>query len=316
MSAKNYQQFRETYLLGLARIRAANADIHPRRRNEGDVVHVAVNAALNALRSSPFGEALISDEGFLKVHHTLERSLEGWFAIAYEAELDETEEHGKLDEWVCSTYMRTEREFQYWGRLGGILHHYRDMGQGLGTTDERSSRVRIQSLASDLGRELTDLTDAPVPQALYRADVLQRVNRLRTLLQRVHRDFARTPIRGGEGPSALHQDEKLLRRQFSHVCCLLALELFGHISSETLGQLLELKSSTADELGLEAWPGAISSESASRERRRSIDKALKTAVPMSKRYGWVTRPIVQLFSAHTHNETSDGAAELRPRRQV
>lgn len=311
MPTGTYPQFRESYRQGLTRIRVDLEASHPTAPGAGDRDPVIVASALSALRSTGFGAVLLGERALRNVLETLEASLEGWFGIACSADLTGTEDGGDLDVWVNSPYMRAYREYLYWGRLGAILHYYRDEGRGLGTDDERDARQAVKDHARDLDERLSDLVDAPIPQALYRTDVLQRVDRLRTLLQRVQRDLSRSPIRAGEGPSPLHRDENLLRRQFCHVCSLLALELFGQIKPHTLNDFLKLKETTARSLGLTRWSGALSEESASRELRRSIEKAAKTALTTSKSRKWMTRPLVQHFSTHTF----DAAGELIPRQR-
>ncbi len=308
-----YPEFRNSYRQGLAKIHAEVAACEPARRRAGDRGHVAVESALAALRSSKFGARLAADHAIRNVHTTLERSLATWFTAACQGGVDGAEEGGHLDEWVNEPYMRDYREYLYWGRLGGILHYYRDEGRGLGTNDERDMRTAIQDRADGLERVLSDLADAPIPQALYRSDVLQRVDRLRAMLQRVRRDFSRSPIRAIDGPSPLHRDENMLRRQFCHVCSLLCLELFGQIRPQNLRDLLVLKATTAQALGLNTFEEAVTNrKSASRELRRSIEKATQAALATAKSRKWVTRPAVVHFSTHT----IDDEGELIPRHRA
>lgn len=289
----HYNTFAQAFQTGLEKIDAA------READSADLKRVA-DKCLAALSITAYGRALIADSDLRRSLQLLESDLINWIGII-------TDIDGSLADdldWVDDEEEEAVRRFLYWGRLGQVIHHFRDGALAINTPWERVVRTSIRGKADKLAQEIETLITDPVVQAVYRQDTLKQAARTISSLRQLHAGFEQTPFDIPEDTANPFQDgNTIIRRQFLLACNLLAFELFGCVRPEVLEHLLEVKSSTAEDLGLRPWPltaagTTLSTDSRARTLRDYIHADIPLAKHKAKQLEWRTRPIIEFFSSH------------------
>ena len=288
-----YNTFAQAFQSGLERINTA------RESECADLKRVA-DTCLAALSITGYGRALIADSDLRRSFQLLESDLINWIGIITDIDGSLADE---LD-WLDDEAEEAVRRFLYWGRLGQVIHHFRDGALAINTPSERAVRTSIRGKADKLAQEIEILIADPVVQAVYRQDTLKQAARTISSLRQLHAGFERTPFDIPEDTANPLQDgNTIIRRQFLLACNLLAFELFGCVRPEVLEHLLEVKSSTAEDLGLRPWPltaadTPLSTDSRARTLRDYIHADIPLAKHKAKQLEWQTRPIIEYFASH------------------
>lgn len=251
-----------------------------------------------------YGRALTADSDLRRSLKILETDLFGWIRIIRDSDFANDESLAGGFDALDDEAEEAVRRFLYWGRLGQVIHHFRDGGLAIDTSWERAVRGSIRDKADKLAQEIATLITDPTVKSVYRQGTLILATRTIDNLRKLHTDFERTPFDIPEGtPLPFHDGDTIIRRQFLLACNLLAFELFGCVRPEVLEHLLEVKSSTAESLGLRPWPIAATSETMKRgSRPRILRDYIKADIPLArhkaKQCQWPTRPIIECFAAN------------------
>lgn len=284
-----YDKFIQAFQAGQNKIEVS------RKAGATDLKRVA-DTSLAALSMTAYGQALTSDSDLRRSLKILETDLFGWLRIIQDSDF-------AYDESLDDENEEAVRRFLYWGRLGQVIHHFRDGGLAINTSWERAVRSSIRGKVEKLTQEIQTLIADPTIQSVYNSGTLKLATRTIDNLRKLHADFEQTPFDIPEGTPPPFQDgDTIIRRQFLLACNLLAFELFGCVRPEVLERLLEVKSSTAESLGLRPWPIAatgkmIASDSRSRMLRDYIKADIPLARHKAKQHQWSTRPIIECFAA-------------------
>ncbi len=304
----SYRQFLNAYQAGVAEIDPLMADLQrlPAADQEDAVgkLQDAAKTAFERLAATPYGHKLTSDSDLNGVLDKLEAGLGDWIdtmqndsAAAYGSD------HPAIV-WATEDCYEFLRAFHFWGRLGGILYHFRDRNRALSTTWERNARTVFRQRADTVIELLDELAADVVIQAVYKDGVLNRMRQALGQLQRLKADLAKSPLDIDDAATNPLQDgETIIRRQFVFTASLLAFELYGHITPLLLDRLLELKSSTVEDLSLIPWPISMDGRQLTPDSRKSmmrdhIRDALKTARRKARKHQWITRDVIEYFAAN------------------
>lgn len=301
-----FNAFSLAYQQGNNRLLAINPE-------SDDLGHVADTAFL-ALQDTAFGQQLMASDELRTGLAMLELDLGNWLErVLPKLKSPASEKLGLMDE----DGQEPVRRFHYWGRLGQILYHFREHGRSLNTSWERLQREALQKKIARLIKDVETLATDPVVQAVYQSHAMNHAKQAVRSLHAFSKDLVQTPLDIPPGMANPFQDgNSLIRRQFILLINLMAFELFGCISPAILERMLEIKSSTAEAMGLRAWPLAeqgepLSGESRSRMLRAAISDDLELARYRAKQLCWQTRPIIDYF--YKHPEARREIADLRER---
>lgn len=294
---KPYDKFLQAFQAGREKVEAS------RQAGSADLEDVA-KASLTALSSTEYGRALTADSDLRRSLEILETDLFAWIRIIRDSDFAHDESLADGFDALDDEAEEAVRRFLYWGRLGQVIHRFRDGGLATDTSWERAVRSSIRDKADKLAQEIESLITDPTVQSVYVQGSLKLATRTIDNLRKLHTDFERTPYDIPEGtPPPFQNGDTIIRRQFLLACNLLAFELFGCVRPEVLERLLEVKSSTAENLGLRPWPIAATGETIKRgSRPRILRDYIKADIPLAKHKAkqcqWPTRPIIEYFAAN------------------
>lgn len=340
-SQEDFRAFRETFLAGRAEIQRAAAAVPFQDRREGDAVHGVAAEQLEKLRATEYGGAMLRDETLVSVQETLEGGMSAWVrawaeSVAADGAANDgsaTEDMERLRRWSEEACFEEQRSHEFWGRFGCILHHYRDRGRSLSTHWERHQREYASMRADALRSAVQALVADPLVTSLYRESTLASLDRLARACEKLREDLATSPLEIDAGPDPFHDSDGLVRAQFCTAFGLLALELYGHLTTSTLEAALDIKSGTVEQLGLVPWGYRIApqqteahrdnaepavgpavrepltEESRSAILRKAVGKVLTRGLALGERRGWITLPLVRFYAASPPKRRDMGADE-------
>lgn len=297
MSAANndFQQFRDVYESGLQTIAETKAAPPPKAHEHSQVVQEAVATSLHNLKQTQLGQELYRETELgnqLRQFEDRLLVLAGELPAKVEASMPPVV-------WASDAICRLEREYEYYGEMGRILHYFRNRSEYLTHSRLEHHRASIIEGSRDVGAAINDLLSHVVSEVLFSKDDLRRLRRLAdeasnigTLTLRPGRDL----------DSLLPEDDTFVRRQFIALTCQLALRLFGHITRRPLDAFLSLKSANEVREGYARWrEGAdddqdveVTSESSiTRLLNRSIESAYRRAEKRAAKENWPTLEIIR-----------------------
>jgi hypothetical protein len=294
-------------------------------------VHRVAAEQLEKLRATEYGGAMLRDHTLVSVQETLEGGMSAWIrawadCVAESRTTDAAdgsaaEDIERLRRWSEEACFEEQRGHEFWGRFGCILHHYRDQGRSLPTHWERHQREHASARADALRSAVQALAADPLVASLYRETTLKSLDRLARDCQKLRDDLATSPLEIDAGPDPFHDSDGLVRAQFCTAFGLLALELYGHLTTSTLEAALDIKSGTAEQLGLVPWGYRIAPQQAEADReeaepasgsaareplteesrsailRKSVGKVLTRGLALGERRGWLTLPLARFYAA-------------------
>ncbi len=297
-SVETFTVFQAAYLKGAELLEKE------RQKESPDLASVA-NTAFTALAAMPYGRALTDDRDLCDCLDLLEAGLYDWVMLMIgDASTGYNDAHPDIA-WALDDDEESVRRFLYWGRLGEIFHHFRDQGRMMNTFWEKNTRTVVQQRADLTLEALATLSSDLIVQAVYDDTVLKRMTKVSELLQQLKIDLLHSPLEFDEELANPFQDSiAIIRRQFLTVVSLMTFELFGNVSPAILERLLEIKSSTADSLGLLAWPltqgdVALSRDSRKRMMRENLRGNLKLICSKARKHRWQSRSVIEYFAAHS-----------------
>lgn len=294
-----YKPFQEAYIRGCAAIERCHftpGSITDREQLDelGDRLEEVALGAIRSLQETEFGRVLHDDSTPSDLLNKLDTGLRRLRNLALSSGVIAPD--APVIQWVDETGFSTEREFHFRGRLGWVLHYFRDLGASLDTGEEAALRKRCQAQSTALLRQLQEMTDHVAIQIAYKPNVVRRIEALQASLETLQTDLvAPMDVSMSDGPNPFHGGTEKLPRQFARAVGHMAFELFGHLTPHDLGLLLHLKSSTAEDLGFSAW-GLKGADSRKRDQRNYIQTALDSAIRKGTTAGWVTLPLLKFFS--------------------
>lgn len=323
----DYDKFRKAFAEGQVAIRQAAEGVLPEQRHDDDAVHKLVNQEWDRLSATEFAVAMLRDSDLENLRRALEHGMSTWIG-AWTAETDHApspEEAERLQRWAGAECFVDERRLAFWGRLGGILYHYRDRGRSLPNHFERSQRGAICAHAAKLRDAMEVLVADPLVSTMYKTATLATLDRMSKACAVLDTELATSTLEVEVGPNPFHDSDGLIRSQFSTAFGLMAVELYGHVTPAAMGAALEIKSSTAELLGLVPWGFKVtpkapadgprepmpqeSQDAILRDLARTI---LRRAIPLGERRGWVTLPLVRYYAAQsTRRRELDGDERRR-----
>lgn len=294
-----YAPFKEAYARGCKAIQerhfAPGSVMDPNELDKLDErLEKEALQAIQSLRETAFGCALIEDYDISNLFDNLECGLRRLKDAALSS--DAIADNAPVIQWAEELGFSHEREFHFFGRLGLLFHYFRDLGSSLDTGQESALRERSQAQTTALLRQLQEMTDHVGIHLAYKPNVVRRIEALQASLEALQADLT-APIdrESNDGPSLFHGGRELLPRQFARAVSFMAFELFGHLTPPNLGIFLNLKSSTAEDLGFSAW-SLKELDSRRKDQRNYIRAALNAGIRKARTHSWVTLPLLEFFS--------------------
>lgn len=292
-----YTEFKRLYLEGLHKLEEVR--LSPAAWETGhaaDHAREVADEAMGRLSATSFGKTLLETRVLTNAFDTLNDGL--WLCV------DEAVRAGAFPEtdpayiWSMEEGYVVERRLRFFGEVGALYHYFRDLGCSLDTDAERSIREGYRKNSMALVEQLDDMLGHVGIHLTYEPRVVKQMQSLLQAIKKLNGDLAAPRDTALTGPNPLQDGSTIIRRQFVRSVCLLSFELFGCISPEVMNDFLELKSSTAEALGLVAWSDAVAPQSQDWKARSYINQALKTGLSMAKSRDWVTQPVLAYFAEH------------------
>lgn len=265
---EEFESFQTVYRCGLKDIAVARA---PQESDaalvEGQAVTVldkriesTAKLALKRLRATPYGKLLRADDDLCSLYDNLERGLQRETA-ALEGTLPERSSPSarvsieRARSWCRAPHHKAERAFLFWGRIGAVLHAYRDLGLSLNTEEEAEACELIRERVAAAIESVESLVLNAIVQVAYAPAVLDRIQRQLESLGAFSDVMASPPRLPADelGPNPFHKSYGIIRNQFIRSVSRLCFELFGHLDHHALARLLDIKCTTASALGLLPW---------------------------------------------------------------
>lgn len=333
--ADDFNKFQSTFIEGRLAVQRASEGLTPERRQDDDAVHEVVKGQWSQLRGTNFFATMWRDIDLQDLERGLASGMSTWIAAWARPKKGDVrpprEEVNHLLRWADLECFRDERRLAFWGRLGSMLHHYRDTGHSLSTQFERAQRTTISEYAEQLQVALAALAADPLVSTMYRTGTLADMERTTRLCAKLRTDLASSPLEVDVGANPFHKSSGLIRSQALLAFGLMAVELYGHVTPTALDKLLNIKSGTAEQLGLIPWGRKTDSDvhgkareqtstrpsakaaaavkartpegertevSKDAELRATADAILKRALALGERRQWITLPLAQFYAAN------------------
>ncbi|KAB2962946.1 hypothetical protein [Zoogloea sp.] len=293
----HYTQFKLLYQDGLRRLEEVR--LPPEAWEPGPAAERAwevTGEALARLNATPFGATLFETRVLTNAFDALNDGL--WQCVDAAVQAGDLPTSDPAYIWSMERYYEAERRLRFFGEVGALYHYFRDLGCYLDTTAERSLRRQYLENSTALVQQLDDMLGHVGIHLTYEPHVVKQMQNLLHVMKTLNRDLDAPRDAGLTEPNPLQAGDTIIRRQFVRSVCLLSFKLFGCITPGVLDDFLELKSSTAEALGLEAWSHAVAGHSRNWKVRTYIGQALKTGKSMATKQNWVTRPVLAYFATH------------------
>lgn len=211
-------------------------------------------------------------------------------------------------------YRVAVRAFHFWGRAGGIFARYSKTGRYVSeeeaTQITKALHLKIDALIS----ELEPILLLGIFHAAYPAVTVKNIEGIVDRLYAVDAEFSRgalAPV-NQRHRDIFRKDYRSIARQFTQSIGLMCFELFGHLRPQTLHLLLDIKSSTAEQLGLLHWKVmlkkiedssmadfeyAVYMKDSSRLLREEIASVGQRAEIRARKANWPMLPVIEHFNA-------------------
>lgn len=293
----HYTQFKLLYQDGLRRLDEVR--LPPEAWKPGPAAERArevADEALTRLSVTPFGATFFETRVLTNAFDALDDGL--WQCVDAAVQAGDLPTSDPAYIWSMERCYEVERRLRFFGEVGALYHYFRDLGSYLDTDAEQSIRRQYLDNSTALVQQLDDMLGHVGIHLTYKPRVVKQMQNLLHVMKTLNRDLDAPKDAGLAGPNPLQRGTTIIRRQFVRSVCLLSFKLFGCITPGVLDDFLELKSSTAEALGLEAWSHAVAEHSRNWKVRTYIGQALETGLSMAARRGWVTLPALTYFAEH------------------
>lgn len=293
----HYTEFKRLYQEGLHKLEEVR--LSPAAWEAGhaaDRAREVADEALAILSATSFGTTLLDTRVLTDSFDALNDGL--WQCVDAAVSAGVLPETDPAYIWCMEESYEVERRLRFFGEVGVLYHYFRDLGCSLDTDAERSIRGQYLEDSTALVQQLDDMLGHVGIHLTYEPRVVKQMQSLLLAIKKLNCDFAAPRDTALTGPNPLQGGDTIIRRQFVRSVCLLSFELFGCISPGVLDDFLELKSSTAEALGLVSWSRAVAQHTRHWKARSYIDQALKTGLSMAQSRDWVTQPVLAYFAKH------------------
>lgn len=311
-SMVDFSSFRSAYWMGHRQLRdleqvlvAFSSSEKRLRQLHYDKIHTAATLSLEKLRESDYGSVLCYSTPLHSISEELEQGLSRLIGSMSEPEKSSLQD-------CLKPYRVKVRAFHFFGRAGWVFARYRETGQYVSKEDFTQITESICSKTDALINEIESMLSPGLFQAVYEATTVNRFEKLLDLLYAVNADFSK--ISGRSRFNQYHRDvfkrdHRSLPRQFVESIVLICFQLFGHLQSSTLRQLLDIKADTAEKLGLAHWEmiskkidnlffvDTMEKKNSQRTLRRDIQRIGQRAENQAEKAQWEMLPVIKHFNA-------------------
>lgn len=313
----------------------SNFNLDMNSTNSKSSIDSVVDQALSQLKATPFAKSVMQEKEIEEVHSSLSAGIEELINAMQEERYSARGSYCQVMDRFDDSYAEAERDFLFWGRIGVIFYYFRDCGYSLTNQKESEMRKAFPDNADAVINYLESLLSHVVIEVIYSPSVILSMKRVladlkaldanakEMLLAPIESDAMRLPKKAKKlreeiiklkfimkerplaipetGAKPLREDLTIIRRQFIVSVCRLCFEIFGHIDHKLLNLLLQMKSTSASDLGLLPWlytfdGEKMSSETRKRELRRYIKHALDDALLLAKKQSWISKDLIEYFA--------------------